>query len=125
MTKIKKISWLKQKLNSLNAWFLNLFIDPKPMFPEFKGTKGKWITRNKVSCETSIYTETHRVAEAKHYTGQIDPGFLEPTEEEGGANARLIANSPELLEALQALLVSYSMANVLRAYKVITNIHES
>ena len=77
---------------------------------EFKGTKGDWkIVKAHSKLETAITTNTHRIAEAKHYNAKINDTLLEPTEEEGKANAKLIAASKKLLKALQGLLRDIDM----------------
>ena len=67
---------------------------------QFKGTKGKWLIDDASNLETEIVSETHRIAQAKHFNKQIDDKLLEPTPEEGLANALLISKAPEMLEAL-------------------------
>tara|TARA_R110000851_G_scaffold17261_1_gene55037 strand:- start:81 stop:392 length:312 start_codon:yes stop_codon:yes gene_type:complete len=68
---------------------------------EFKGTQGEWkIVSLHSKHETIVATSTHRIAEAKHYHEKISATLLEPTEEEGKANAKLIAAAPKLLKAL-------------------------
>jgi hypothetical protein len=73
---------------------------------EFKGTKGEWLLNLDSNFESFVTTETHRIAEVKHYDSQIDSELLEPTLEEGKANATLIAASKNLLEALQNITAS-------------------
>ena len=72
---------------------------------EFKGTQGEWkIVSLHSKHETIVATSTHRIAEAKHYHEKISATLLEPTEEEGKANAKLIAAAPKLLKSLQDCL---------------------
>tara|TARA_R110000851_G_scaffold117849_1_gene244847 strand:- start:35 stop:331 length:297 start_codon:yes stop_codon:yes gene_type:complete len=77
---------------------------------QFKGTQGEWKAVNlRNSDETKIVTSTHRIAEVKHYGCKISYTLLEPTKEEGKANAKLIAASKKLLKALQGLLRDIDM----------------
>lgn len=95
---------------------------------KFKGTKGEWLIKtSSTGLFTTIFTDESRVAEAGHYGEQIHPDRLEPSKEEGIANAKLIAASPILLEALLQLidpltgLVYDNVANYIgkeRAFKI-------
>ena len=78
---------------------------------EFKGTKGDWSINKRLSnnLETEISCGKLRIAEAKHYNGSM---FNDPSQEEGLANAKLIAAAPDLLEVcigLQEVLYTISM----------------
>lgn len=70
---------------------------------EFKGTPGEWVI-NLDTQETKINTKKYRIADVKHFNSKIHPELLEPSLEQGQANAKLIAAAPELLRALQVLL---------------------
>ena len=75
---------------------------------EFKGTKGSWSITDKfeTKLETTIECGLIRVAEVKHYNdGKNDWAINDPTYYEGRANATLIVAAPDLLEALQDLLI--------------------
>lgn len=65
---------------------------------ETKFTKGKWLLETNSESASFINTSTHRIAEAKHYSTIIDDVLLEPTVEEGRANALLISKAPEMFE---------------------------
>jgi len=67
---------------------------------EFKGTKGEWKVTKSNTHESKVATDKYRIAGVKHYYKQINHVLLEPSKEEGQANAQLIAAAPELLEAL-------------------------
>jgi hypothetical protein len=73
---------------------------------EFKGTpQSKWKIKDISSIsKTDIVCGKTRIAEVKHYCGKDFPH--DPNEEEGKANAKLIAAAPDLLEALQGLLLN-------------------
>jgi hypothetical protein len=73
---------------------------------EFKGTpQSKWKIKDISSIsKTDIVCGKTRIAEVKHYWGKDFPH--DPNEEEGKANAKLIAAAPDLLEALQGLLLN-------------------
>ena len=73
---------------------------------EFKGTpQSKWKIKDISSIsKTDIVCGKTRIAEVKHYIGKGFPYV--PNEEEGKANAKLIAAAPDLLEALQGLLLN-------------------
>lgn len=58
----------------------------------FKGTKGDWKFSTKTTSETDVTSSTHRICECKHYDSQI-ASLLEPTLEEGLANAQLIVDA--------------------------------
>ena len=65
---------------------------------EFKGTQGEWKIKNTISdLATNICVGKTRIAEVKHYFGEGFPD--DPKKEEGTANAKLIAASPDLLKA--------------------------
>ena len=76
---------------------------------EFKGTKGEWKVKSKMSgLETEIFCGKIRVAQAKHFNngekGYENAFKNDPLEKEGKANAKLIAAAPGLLKALQKLI---------------------
>mgnify|MGYP003625115777 CR=1 FL=1 len=82
---------------------------------EFKGTKGNWEVTYTCELETSIACGDLRIAEAKHYETLNDP-----IEKEGKANAKLIAAAPDLLEALQSILLNgHSKKSILKAEKAL------
>lgn len=86
---------------------------------EFKGTKGDWVVGiDNNHLESYVTTKTHRIADVKHYGSKIHPTKLEPTLEEGRANAKLIAAAPFLLEALQELMRVYNEKGQLLSYNV-------
>ena len=68
-------------------------------------TKGEWIVENKEhNLYSMIYSESgKRIAEVKSY-GKSD-SFKDPSVKERIANAKLISTSPELLSALNDLLI--------------------
>lgn len=87
---------------------------------KFKGSKGEWKLNHKCF-ETDIETDTHRIAEAKHYDSEIS-SKKEPTKEEGLANAELIVDAgntinkcdlfpSELLEQRDELLKALKKIN--------------
>jgi hypothetical protein len=70
---------------------------------EFKGTKGDWKVKSKISgLETEIFCGKIRVAQAKHFNngkeGEENYFKNDPLDEEGFANAKLIAAAPVLLK---------------------------
>jgi hypothetical protein len=70
---------------------------------QFKGTKGKWVINDAGNFETEIVSETHRIAQAKHFHIQIDPKLFEPTPEEGLANAILISKAPDMFDFINRI----------------------
>ena len=64
-------------------------------------TKGQWeITSTLVTCSTQIECDGKRICEVKHF----DNFKQDPDDEQGLANAKLIAAAPELLEACERAL---------------------
>jgi len=75
---------------------------------EFKGTKGEWKVTKSNTHESKVATDKYRIAGVKHYYKQINHVLLEPSKEEGQANAQLIASAPELLKALQFFTANFT-----------------
>ena len=78
---------------------------------EFKGTKGEWIA-SKNSCfyevkSKSDYSIGARVLNVSIHINEVKKDVLSDSLcEENKANAKLIAAAPDLLEALQGLLLN-------------------
>jgi len=68
---------------------------------EFKGTKGDWEYRNDV-VDRGFYIETVDKSHQNTFIGDVGGGLQSKQEIE--ANAKLIASSPALLEALRELV---------------------
>ncbi|WP_347219346.1 hypothetical protein [Chryseobacterium sp.] len=79
---------------------------------EFKGIKGKWKIKNLINTgDTHVVTDTYRICDVKHFDTQIDKLLLEPSWDEGKANALLISKAPEMLEMLSTILKVSKEAN--------------
>ena len=66
---------------------------------EFKGTKGKWVAKNLFNNWLIVDEDTDCVLEIR----------------DNEANAKLIASAPELLEALQDLVIAIESEKVILA----------